>query len=153
MLIRRFNPLILSALITLATAPVRANDLLLEHYNAEKTHAATRYQDAMKACKARAPAVVGACRNAAQADRKRALQQASAERDMGLKCLNSCGLVTKVADDAQKADKHKKARAATHWQVAYQLYDGTAANTTFDHKPKLAAGDRIRVDDGKLLKR
>jgi len=153
MLPTRRTTLALSTLLALSTVLAQASDLLLDHYNAEKTRIAAKFQDEMKMCKTRAPGVVGACRNAAQTDRKRALLAASAERDAGLKCLNRCGLVTGVKDDAQKADKRKKAKPARHWQVAYQLYDGTTANADFTHRPKLAAGDKIRLDGGKLLKR
>ena len=89
-----------------------------------------------------------ACRSAAQTDRRNALQAASQERDTGLKCRTTCGLVNEIKHDAATGATKKEAG-----HVSYTLYSGDAQTADFERDPHFAAGDKIGLQDGKLIKR
>ncbi|MBV8657199.1 MAG: glycine zipper 2TM domain-containing protein [Burkholderiales bacterium] len=73
-----------------------AADPLLDNFNTEKNRIAEQYKSTIKACQAKVVAESVACKQSAARDRQLALKAASAERDAGLKCRNTCGLINEV---------------------------------------------------------
>lgn len=80
----------------LLALPACAGDVLLDAYAAEKSKIADDFKGAAQACATKPAKEQAACHKAAEVSRRNALKAASAERDLGLKCRSSCGLVTEV---------------------------------------------------------
>lgn len=80
----------------LLALPACAGDVLLDAYAADKTRIAEAFKQSAQACADKPAKERGACRKHAEQTRQEALKAASAERDAGLKCRSSCGVVTAV---------------------------------------------------------
>lgn len=72
-----------------------ASEPVVELYNAEKSHIANAYKDAVKQCAAKGAEDKVRCEKGAAQARREALKAASRERDVGLSCP-SCGKVTRI---------------------------------------------------------
>src|SRR6516164_6482538 len=89
-------------LTLLSTLPANASDLLLDSLAAEKARIADQYKTAIKACAGKAVTEAANCKSAADHTRQAALKAASNERDIGLKCRSTCGLLTEMRQEPRE---------------------------------------------------
>ena len=124
----------IAAVVLLAVAGISAQaaDPLLDNFNAEKNRIAEQYKQTVKACQAKPTAEAGKCTQAAANERRGALKLASEERDVGLKCRSSCGLVNEVRHE-EREGKHAVAGEVVGGVagavVGRKLADGSSNST------------------------
>lgn len=95
----RFHSVLLALCLA---APAFAGDALIDAFNAEKTRIAEQFKTASDGCKTAKDAA--SCKKAASKTRQDALIAASKERDTGLKCRATCGLVTEIKQEERDGE-------------------------------------------------
>jgi outer membrane lipoprotein SlyB len=92
-------------ILLLATAlTANAGDFLLDAFNTDKVRIADTYKAAVQACATKPAKDAANCKKTAEHNRQAELKAASAERDAGLKCRDSCGRVSEVKNEQRDGD-------------------------------------------------